>query len=105
MKHLSAILVFFCCIFCAAHSNAATISGAIKSVSTGSAVVGATVYIHDTTVSPHYHDSTITNSTGDYSFTLPSRVASGDLILLNANAGCGVAYYEFIYNGGQYAAS
>ena len=56
------------------------------------------VYILDSL--HNYFDSTLTNSTGAYSFTLLSHITSGDPILVWTTA-CGVYHQNFLINSGS----
>ncbi len=85
MKKLS-FLVIACCIL-AGFARAATLSGNVTiGTASGTPVVGQTVYYIDSFYK--YMDSTVTNSSGAYSFNLPSSMTNPTYIFLSAPA-CG----------------
>lgn len=61
-------------------TSSATISGTVTDNSTSAAISGRKVYLVDSNTSTGaiiYRDSTVTNTSGNYSFTIPASVSSG----------------------------
>src|SRR6188768_216714 len=70
MKQLSLLAILLCLV--TGFAKAATVSGTVTNAATSSPAASQRVYIYDSLVA--YNDSTLTNSSGVYSFTLPSAV-------------------------------
>lgn len=99
------------CLFAGA-GKAITLTGTVYSTTTCSPISGQMVFVRDSMNT--WHDSTVTNSSGFYSFTIPSTVyagGSGDLFTSTAACGSmnyGIAHYvagygvnsDFIVCGG-----
>jgi hypothetical protein len=76
-----------------------TVSGTVTNIVTSAAVVGQKVYVKDsvgTTVV--YRDSTVTNSSGFYSFNLPPTTTTSYVLLTTASCGSMVGTY-WTYTG------
>lgn len=84
MKRIPILTLLLCML--AIGTYAATLSGTVTDVTTGNPVSGQKVYVYDSL--SFWSDSTTTNSSGGYSFTVPTAVPSGDLIMAYT-AGCG----------------
>jgi len=90
------LLAVLCCML-AGFAHAATVSGTVTNASTSSPMGSHKVYIHDSI--SYYQDSTLTNSSGVYSFTLPSSTTTGNPLRVYTNA-CGSSPTNFhIYAG------
>jgi len=92
MKKINLLLVLMLsCIL----SYAATISGIVTNAS-NQPIPNLTVYIVDSTVAvpPNgFSATTVTNANGEYVFTIPSNVPSGDWMEIYTNA-CGMMYTQ-----------
>lgn len=96
MKQLS--LLALLCLF-AAGAGASTFSGTVTNASTSAPIASQKVFIIDSSGSSLWRDSTLTNSSGQYSFTLPASVASGHFLLAYTTA-CGAVSYSWgTYSG------
>jgi len=96
MKKLTLLAVLGCLLSGFAH--AATVSGTVTNASTSSPMGSHKVYILDSI--SYYLDSTLTNSSGVYSFTLPSSVATGNPLLVYTRA-CGATPMNFYTYAGS----
>ena len=90
MKQLSLLAILFC--LTTGFAKAATVSGTVTNASTSSPVASQKVFIYDSLIS--YIDSTLTNSSGVYSFTLPAAVKTGDPLVVYTKA-CGAMPMNF----------
>jgi hypothetical protein len=85
MKQFSLLVALFCCL--AGTSYAVNITGKLTNTTTSSPLSGQLVYVMDSMT--NWSDSTLTNSTGDYTFTIPTGAAfTGNGFLLFTRA-CG----------------
>ncbi len=98
MKQLSFLALLLC--FLTASAHAATVSGTITNSTTGNPQQYMYVTIADSLSSPPYYSTTITNSSGGYSFTLPASVAVGDRLTILTTDSCGTNYSaSYTYTG------
>jgi len=95
MKQLS-LLGLIICLSCTI-GKAATVSGTVINSVTSAAIANQKVFIYDSLT--FWQDSTLTNTSGVYSFTIPSTIPTGDLIMLSTY-GCGTSRSNsFFYAG------
>lgn len=84
MKRISILTLLLCVL--ALGGYAATLSGTVTNATTSAPVSGQKVYAYDSL--GFWLDSTVTNSSGGYSFTIPSAVPTGDFLMAHTK-GCG----------------
>ena len=95
MKRLSLFVLLLSLLGVSVH--AATVSGTVTNTSLSAPVANQKIYILDSL--SYYYDSTTTNSSGQYSFTLPTATKSGNMILVWTTA-CGAFHRNpHIYAG------
>jgi hypothetical protein len=89
------LIFLFCCLL-GLEANATTFSGTVYNASATSCgpMSGQKVFIGDSTKA--YYDSTVTNSAGQYSFTLPTWLSTGASLAIYST-GCG-ALERYIYS-------
>ncbi len=92
MKRLSLLLLTF--MLLASRANAATLSGNVISLSTGLPVSGQKIY-YFSAANFKLIDSTTTNTSGTYSFTIPASIPSFDSFKVYTYA-CGAQTYKWI---------
>lgn len=67
-------------------TGTATVSGTVTNAVTSTPIAGQKVYLRDSiSTTVVYRDSTVTNSSGSYSFTMPPTVTSAYVILTTAS--------------------
>lgn len=84
MKRISILTLLLSAFAIAGY--AATLSGTVTNPTTSAPVAGQKVYAYDSL--GFWNDSTITNSSGAYTFTIPSAVPNGDFLMAHTK-GCG----------------
>jgi len=90
--------------FVASAGNAATISGILIDTATSLPISGQKVYFLDSLSSTSlYRDSTVTNSAGSYTFTIPAASPWGNLVLSTMTCGGMSSKYHY-YSGSSIVA-
>ena len=97
MKQISLFFLLLCLL--ATGASAATFSGTVTNASTSTPMASQKVYIQDSFGTSFWVDSTLTNTSGFYSFTLPGTIASGHYLVAYTRA-CGTtSYVSATYSG------
>jgi hypothetical protein len=95
MKQFSLLLLACCTLL--GFARAATVSGTVTNAATSSPMGSHKVYINDSL--GLYVDSTLTNSSGVYSFTLPTSITTGNYLLVYTRACGAVPTHYYAYTG------
>lgn len=90
MKKFAVLAILACCLFCSASAQT-PFSGYVEYYWNNNPVVGQKVYIKDPLASPSYFDSAVTNSSGQYTFTVPASVPFSDTLTISTIA-CGMEF-------------